>query len=161
MAAQIRGCLYDAELRCTPTGGNNIVDLVNRNAPKCFNPGSSHLTLALVRLGPLHPPQKVTIDANEADSLIADLEYQLGDTKTNFMSVTLSYSHSEFSHTRLETVAVGTVKRHNPASVWSLSQPSVSNDLHSIMVLHWGAQRASALRRGRRDASNRNGGGGL
>ncbi|KAM0810451.1 hypothetical protein AB5N19_10800 [Seiridium cardinale] len=112
------------------------------NAPRCIIPGSSHLTLAHLKLGPLQPLQKTATYTNETDNLIADLEYQLGDTKTNFMEVTLSYSHSGFPQTRLETTVVGTVKRHNPASVWSPSQPLISNDLSPLIEAHWGPRKA-------------------
>lgn len=47
--------------------------------------------------------------------------------------------------TRLETVAVGVIKRHNPSSAWS-PQPTpcpLSNTLFAIIASHWGPVRAN------------------
>jgi hypothetical protein len=114
---QIYGRLYEAHLDLIPTEGNTILDLMDGEIPKRISPGSSHLTLALLRLGPSSTPRKPSADAFEPDVLIADLEHHLGDTRTNFLEVSLSYSHSGFPQTQLKTMATGTVKRHNPSSV--------------------------------------------
>lgn len=145
VSGQIQGYLYETKLDIRPTKGNTIVEVMNGRTPRCICPGSSHLTLALVSLGPLKAPRKSSTDTTQSDSLIADLEHQLGDTRTNFLEVGLSYCHSGFHRTRLKTTATGTVKRHNPASVWSSTQPVLSNDLGPIIETHWGAKRSQDI----------------
>jgi hypothetical protein len=117
--------------------------------------------LACLRLDPPPPRHMSGHQTVDSDGLIADLEYQLGDVRTEYLKVHLSYCHSGFPayssaslldgisacQTRLETVASGVIKRHTPASAWSpypIPSP-VSNTLFAIIASHWGPIRANEI----------------
>ncbi|ORY63166.1 uncharacterized protein BCR38DRAFT_410123 [Pseudomassariella vexata] len=153
------GYLYDVTVEIFPRAESVIVDLVNDGSTRDISPGSSLLTLAHVRLNAAQPPQANKSSTSLSDDLFADLEYQLGSTRTEYMKVRVSYCHSGFPafkntssqesgstcQTRLETTSIGVIKRHNPASEWSpRPTPSpVSNSLFAIIASHWGPIRAN------------------
>ncbi|OAR02431.1 hypothetical protein LLEC1_03695 [Akanthomyces lecanii] len=113
------------------------------------------LILAQIRIN----PKSVARYANRAhrrhksDELIADLENQLGDSQMAYMKVKVTYSHSAFSDyfgheilvgvaqrcTRLETTAVGALKRHNIRSAWSPPPAYSVESIKSAMQKHWKA----------------------
>lgn len=82
---------------------------------------------------------------------MADLESQLGDSQMPYMKVKITYSHSAFSDyfgneilvgvsqrcTRLETTAVGALKRHNVRSPWSPPPIYSLESITSAMQKHW------------------------
>ncbi|KAI1877434.1 hypothetical protein JX265_003442 [Neoarthrinium moseri] len=153
ISGQLYGYLYDVQLEILPPRGASgrnaaIIELINDQMPRTVVPGSSHLTLAHLQLGALPPPPRTARDAAQpADDLIADLEYQLGNVETELLAVRLSYCHSGFPQTRLQTTAVGTVRRHNVTSPWSPAPTPAPgcSPLFAIVASHWGPAQAREL----------------
>lgn len=123
-----------------------------------ISPGSSLLVLACIRLGASKGYQPRGHKRN-SDALISDIEFQLGNIKTEYAQVRLSYCHSGFPvsqdtptdgdtsvcHTRLETLSTGSVNRHDPVSAWAPHPTPISNPLFAIVASHWGPARANDI----------------
>ncbi|KAI1503927.1 hypothetical protein F5X99DRAFT_80420 [Biscogniauxia marginata] len=154
------GYLYDIRVDVLPTTQTSIIDLVDINsAPRILGPGSSLLLLANVHIGALQPSQTNTTPQHESNSMIADLEHQLGSFEVEYLQVRVSYSHSGFPsfkevslednvsscQTRLESTATGVIKRHNSRSTWSPRPTPTPNTLFSIIASHWGPIRAKEM----------------
>lgn len=85
-----------------------------------------------------------------------DLEFQLGNLRTEYMQVRICYSHSAFPNhadgdkdhgvsslqSTMETVAVATLKRCNGLSPWSPRPAPTSNTLFQLIAQHWGSTKA-------------------
>ncbi|RYP52401.1 hypothetical protein DL768_002432 [Monosporascus sp. mg162] len=149
------GYLYDIKIDVLPTAHSSVTDVID-GGTRMISPGSSLLILAYVDVGASEPPQTNGKRKHEPDDLIADLEFQLGSVKTEYIQVRLSYCHSGFPmledvsttsgissrRSRLETTAVGVIKRHSATSIWSPRPTPASNALFPIIASHWGPGRA-------------------
>ncbi|RYP79063.1 hypothetical protein DL771_000041 [Monosporascus sp. 5C6A] len=149
------GYLYDIKIDVLPTTHSSITDIID-DGTRMISPGSSLLILAYIEVDAFKPPQGSGKPKHEPDDLIADLEFQLGSVKTEYIRVRLSYCHSGFPmledvsttsgissrQSRLETTAVGVVKRHSTTSIWSPRPTPASNALFPIIASHWGPGRA-------------------
>ncbi|RYP32364.1 hypothetical protein DL767_005229 [Monosporascus sp. MG133] len=149
------GYLYDIKIEVLPTAHSSVIDIID-DGIRMISPGSSLLILAYVDVDASKPPQASGKHKHEPDDLIADLEFQLGSVKTEYIQVRLSYCHSGFPmledvsttsgissrRSRIETTAVGVVKRHNTTSIWSPRPTPASNALFPIIASHWGPGRA-------------------
>ncbi|KAI0132522.1 hypothetical protein BJ170DRAFT_251449 [Xylariales sp. AK1849] len=155
------GYLYNVRVEILPSKESAIVELCNDGALSVIGPGSSHLTLAHIRLDAWQPPQMSIHKKTVPDDLIAELEYQLGYVRTEYLVVRLSYCHSGFPsfkdaattngvsacQTRIITTSIGTIDRHNPVSAWS-PRPTplpVSDTLFPTIASHWGPIRANEI----------------
>ncbi|RYO81987.1 hypothetical protein DL766_007251 [Monosporascus sp. MC13-8B] len=146
------GYLYDIKIDVLPTAHSSVTDIIDDDT----RPGSSLLILAYVEVDASKPPLASGKRKNEPDDLIADLEFQLGSVKTEYIQVCLRYCHSGFPmledvsttsgissrQSRLETAAVGVVKRHSTTSIWSPRPTPPSNALFPIIASHWSPGRA-------------------
>ncbi|KAI1633410.1 hypothetical protein F4809DRAFT_28594 [Biscogniauxia mediterranea] len=154
------GYLYDIKVEVLPTTQTSIIDLVNdNNAPSILGPGSSLLLLAYVYIGTSRHSQSNKSLRHEPNNIIADLEYQLGSVEIEYLQVRISYCHSGFPsfkepsfddnvsscQTRLESTAIGVIKRQNSISTWSPRPNSTSNPLSSIIASHWGPIQAKEM----------------
>ncbi|RYP61211.1 hypothetical protein DL769_007805 [Monosporascus sp. CRB-8-3] len=149
------GYLYDIKIDVLPTAHSSVTDIID-DGTRMIRPGSSLLILAYVEVDASKPPQASGERKHEPDDLIADLEFQLGSVRTEYIRVSLSYCHSGFPmledvstmsgissrQSRLETTAVGVVKRHSTTSIWSPRPTPASNALFPIIASHWGPGRA-------------------
>ncbi|RYP77743.1 hypothetical protein DL770_007027 [Monosporascus sp. CRB-9-2] len=149
------GYLYDIKIDVLPTAHSSVTDIIE-DGTRMISPGSSLLILAYVDIDASKPPQASGKRKHESDDLIADLEFQLGSVKTEYIQVRLSYCHSGFPvledvsttsgissiRSRLETTAVGVVKRHSTTSIWCPRPTPASNALFPIIASHWGPGRA-------------------
>ncbi|KAL7627536.1 hypothetical protein AAE478_001729 [Parahypoxylon ruwenzoriense] len=152
------GYLYDIKVDILPTTESSVVDLIGDTAIRTVSPGSSHLILACIRLGASRAYQP-RASKRVSDTLIADLESQLGDIRIEYMQVRVNYCHSGFPafgaslsedgisayQTRLETATTGTIKRQNPTSMWSPRPTPISNPLFTVIASHWGPTRANEV----------------
>lgn len=121
----------------------------------------THLALAKVLLGRVASSRHVR-EASSAD-LIEQLETDLGDNTSPYLTVRVTYQHSGFpnhksismntkglnSHfTRLQTEATAVIKRHNSQSAWSprtsqtIVNPLESNPLVELIEMHFPSDRA-------------------
>jgi hypothetical protein len=118
----------------------------------------THLVLAKILFSKTNSSRHVR-EASSAD-LIAQLETDLGDTMSSYLTVRITYQHSGFpnrkssyeglrSHvTHLETKASVVIKRHNPQSAWSPRNsqcvPDVvsANPLIKLIETHFPADKA-------------------
>ncbi|KAI1776860.1 hypothetical protein F4818DRAFT_457502 [Hypoxylon cercidicola] len=135
---------------------SSVVDLIGDTTISTISPGCSLLMLACIRLGAPKGHQPRVYQRN-SESLISDIEFQLGNVKIEYAQVRLSYGHSGFPafqngpaddgtslcHTRLETVTTGIINRYNPVSPWSPQPTPISNPLFAIIASHWGPLRAN------------------
>ncbi|KAI0171866.1 hypothetical protein GGR52DRAFT_445065 [Hypoxylon sp. FL1284] len=152
------GYLYNIRVDILPTVGNSVVDVIGDTTFSTISPGSSLLVIACIRLGTWKGYQPRPSKRN-SDSLMSDIEFQLGNAKLDYAQVRLGYCHSGFPasqeapidgdtstcHTRLETVTTGTVSRHDPVSAWSPQPAPPSNPLFAIVASHWGPTRANEV----------------
>lgn len=86
-----------------------------------------------------------------------DLELQLGDLRTNYMEVRVSYSHSAFPsyadadsmsgistiQSTMNTTAAATLKQYNGLSPWSPYPAPAPNTLFQLIAQHWGNEKAT------------------
>jgi len=119
--------------------------------------GFKLLVLAHVRLKPMQSPLVQGHRKLDSDELIQDLEYQLGDTTTEYLNIQVSFRHSGFpevdrqlciagvtrTQTKIETYAVAVIKRHNSSSPWSPPPAPQTNPLSAIIASNWGADAAN------------------
>jgi hypothetical protein len=123
----------------------------------------THLILAKVRLPGILSPCCVE-ELNNSEVLIADLEKQLGDNFTSYLTIRLTYQHTAFAHepcslnsdnglsvqtTSLQTEATAYIKRHSPNSTWSCkSRTTPYNPLIPLIESHYSPGKArDAVRR--------------
>ncbi|KAK4126170.1 hypothetical protein N657DRAFT_567360 [Parathielavia appendiculata] len=132
-----------------------------------LHPGTRLLFVTHIRLQPAARRLGHSHVRQNSDKLIEDLEHQLGGTVTEYVQVRLTYRHSGFPqshlqtpvaaqttapdglssfHTVLQTTAVATIKRRNAASPWSpppiIQRP---NPLFQVIASHWGSENAHAV----------------
>ncbi|KAI2782019.1 hypothetical protein F4815DRAFT_443935 [Daldinia loculata] len=156
------GYLYNIRIDVLPVAEGSIVDLIGDTTIRTLSPGSSLLLLACIRLG-TSKSRKSRASRDDPDSLIADLENQLGSAQTEYLQVRVHYCHSGFPafgdniteddaegnvstyKTRLETVVTGTIKQHTSTSTWSPRPTSTTNPLFPIIASHWGPVRANEV----------------
>ena len=93
----------------------------------------------------------------KSDELIEDLEVQLGTSQISYMRIKVTYSHSAFPQyhfrprmtgvtslqSRMETLAIASLKRHDTMSLWSPHPAPAPNPLFSLIERHWGEEKAS------------------
>ena len=87
-----------------------------------------------------------------SEELIADLESQLGNSVSHYISVQVTYNHSGFRDTKMQTHANGSIKRHNAHSAWVVAQPEnprlPSNPVIVLIETHFPLDKArQAIRR--------------
>ncbi|OTB08117.1 hypothetical protein M426DRAFT_7922 [Hypoxylon sp. CI-4A] len=150
------GYLYNIEIDILPIAGGSVIDRIGDTLVRSLSPGSSILVLACIQLGP-SDPRKSRSCQRDSDELIADLESQLGNARTEYVQVQVHYCHSGFPvfasrraedrislhRTRLETTVTGAIKQHNPTSAWSPRPIATLNPLFSIIASHWGPSQAN------------------
>ncbi|KAI1342312.1 hypothetical protein F5Y15DRAFT_299246 [Xylariaceae sp. FL0016] len=155
------GYLYNIGVHISGAGQGQIVGVIDDDTYNTMCPGSSILVLAKVLLPDCQQPhQPITINPEtETDSLIANLEYELGTSRAKYLEVRVCYCHSGFpssscsgepdgvsrSKTRLETTVVGVIKRLNSTSAWLPPQDSTMSPLLRIMTTHWGPVHANEV----------------
>ncbi|KAI1386367.1 uncharacterized protein F4822DRAFT_314167 [Hypoxylon trugodes] len=152
------GYLYNINVDVLPTTGGNIIDLIGDTTIGTINPGSSTLILACIRLS-ASQIRNSNISSRDSESLIADLEFQLGGSRIEYVHVCINYCHSGFPvfenattedsisthQTRLKTTVTGVINQHDPTSAWSPKPVSTSNPLFAIIASHWGPARANEI----------------
>ncbi|KAI5868521.1 hypothetical protein GGS23DRAFT_34478 [Durotheca rogersii] len=155
------GYLYDIKIDVLPTVESRIIDIIGDTSTSIITPGSSHLVLAHIQLEASKANQ-LKLSKCTSDSLMADLESQLGDFRTEYVHVRVNYCHSGFPasgaclvedgvsvyQTRLETAATGAIRRQNPASLWSPRQTPTASPIFGKITSHWGQTRAGEIMRG-------------
>ncbi|RMJ17887.1 hypothetical protein BHE90_004282 [Fusarium euwallaceae] len=149
------GRLYDLKVQVLPTEKSSIVRVLkNQSFPISLNVGSSALLLTQIQVdvklgtrnGKQGNPQP------QSDDLIEDLEAELGSSHVEYIEVRLSYRHSAFPTSRdndiqaggmltmqskVETVAMASVKLHNTMSPWSPPPPEPTpNPLLPLIERH-------------------------
>lgn len=97
-----------------------------------------------------------------SDELMDELEQKLGDQQMHLMEIKLSYLHSAFPQisppgppqngvyrlqSRIETSARVALTRNSSESVWSPRSKVPQSSLFSLMVQHWGDEKAIAIQR--------------
>ncbi|KAI0848312.1 hypothetical protein F5Y00DRAFT_89824 [Daldinia vernicosa] len=156
------GYLYNIRIDILPAAEGSVVDVIGDTTIRTISPGSSLLLLACIQLG-TSKSGKSRASRDDPDSLIADLENQLGSAQTEYLQVRVHYCHSGFPafgvnitegdakgdvstyQTRLETVATGTIKQYASMSAWSPRPISTANSLFPIIASHWGPVRANEV----------------
>jgi hypothetical protein len=151
-----------------PGPGCQLIDLVgDLHTATAMQAGGTRLVAAKLVLEKCEP--SLRIKDTISDSLMAELENDLGHTLTPYLNVRLTYRHSSFpqlkpgsmasqgltSHvTNLQTEATAVIKRHNPQSAWSprtsqtMDLPLLINPVKSLIETHLPADQArDALRR--------------
>ncbi|KAI5919900.1 hypothetical protein F4810DRAFT_464649 [Camillea tinctor] len=156
------GYLYDMKVDVLPTAQTSIIDLVDDNdAPRIIGPGSSLLLLAYIYIGMSRHSQPHKSLQHESNDIMADLEYQLGSVEIEYLQVRVRYRHSWFPsfqessfddnisscQTKLESTAIGVIKRQNSIAAQSPRLSSASNPISSIIASHWGPARAKEMMR--------------
>jgi hypothetical protein len=136
----------------------------NLHESKTLAACETHLVLAKIRLNKTRPPSTHIRESSSPDELIADLETDLGDRITSYLTVRLTYKHSGFldhklsaratesslcsQTTMLQSEATATIKRHNPHSVWSprtsqtMVEPVNVNPLIRLIERHYSTDEA-------------------
>jgi hypothetical protein len=150
------------EIEFYPSRGCQLSGIVgNLHQIQALSAHETHLVLANIHLGKVAPSRHVR--EASSDELMAELETDLGDTVTPYLTVRVNYKHSGFlshknptinteglsSHTtRLQTEATAVIRRHNSQSAWSprtsqtLSDPLASNPLIKLIETHFSPDRA-------------------
>ncbi|KAE9363756.1 hypothetical protein N431DRAFT_497542 [Stipitochalara longipes BDJ] len=121
----------------------------------------THLVLAKILFSKATSSRHVR-EASSAD-LIAQLETDLGDTMSSYLSVRITYQHSGFPNhkssflnaqglssyfTHLQTETTAVIRRHNPQSAWSprtsqsMPNPLAANPLVRLIETHFPPDRA-------------------
>ncbi|KAL2060923.1 hypothetical protein VTL71DRAFT_8975 [Oculimacula yallundae] len=139
---EAHGRLHSMRIDLHPGQGCLVSEIIgDLHNSKTVRAGETQLILAKVRFSN-HVPL-THLRESSSDGLIAQLENDLGDTLTPYLTVRLTYKHSAFTNikksavvsdgmymhiTRLQTEATGVIKRHNPLSAWS---PRASQTINS------------------------------
>ncbi|KAH7353756.1 hypothetical protein B0T11DRAFT_287348 [Plectosphaerella cucumerina] len=136
-------------------------------APTSLDASSTILILVQVHFRPSWgEDQRRSSLSTISDSLIEDLEQQLGSSHADYMQVRVTYSHPAFPsrkpghlstprvsrasdgvsslHTSIETNATAAMERRDLSSQWS-PRPTARtpNPLFRIVAAHWGPQRTA------------------
>ncbi|EKD18649.1 uncharacterized protein L3040_002075 [Drepanopeziza brunnea f. sp. 'multigermtubi'] len=127
------GRLHSMRIDLHPGRGCLVSEIIgDLHKTKIVRAGETQLILAKIRFSKFVPPTHIR--ESSSDGLIAQLENDLGDTLTPYLTVRLTYKHSAFPNikghattaegmsmhiTRLQTEATAVIKRHNPLSAWS------------------------------------------
>ncbi|KAI9054922.1 hypothetical protein LZ554_002065 [Drepanopeziza brunnea f. sp. 'monogermtubi'] len=127
------GRLHSMRIDLHPGRGCLVSEIIgDLHKTKMVRAGETQLILAKIRFSKFVPPTHLR--ESSSDGLIAQLENDLGDTLTPYLTVRLTYKHSAFPNikghatiaegmsmhiTRLQTEATAVIKRHNPLSAWS------------------------------------------
>ncbi|KAK0129286.1 hypothetical protein ONS95_015016 [Cadophora gregata] len=141
------GRLHSMRIDLHPGQGCIVSEIIgDLHKSKTIRAGETQLILAKIRFSKFIPPSHLR--ESSSDGLIAQLENDLGDTLTPYLTVRLTYKHSGFPNikkpgviqdgmsmhiTRLQTEATGVIKRHNPLSAWS---PRTSQTIHSPLEVN-------------------------
>ncbi|OWP05566.1 hypothetical protein B2J93_7910 [Marssonina coronariae] len=141
------GRLHSMRIDLHPGQGCFVSEIVgDLHKTKIIRAGETQLILAKIRFNKFIPPTHIR--DSSSDGLIAQLENDLGDTLTPYLTVRLTYKHSAFPNikspatiangmsmhiTRIQTEATAVIKRHNPLSAWS---PRTSQTINSPLELN-------------------------
>ncbi|KAH7312914.1 hypothetical protein BKA65DRAFT_148923 [Rhexocercosporidium sp. MPI-PUGE-AT-0058] len=141
------GRLHSMRIDLHPGQGCIVSEIIgDLHKSKIVRAGETQLILAKVRFSKFIA--SANLRESSSDGLIAQLENDLGDTLTPYLTVRLTYKHSAFPNiknpalisdgmsmhvTRLQTEATGVIKRHNPLSAWS---PRTSQTIHSPLEVN-------------------------
>lgn len=156
------GRLHSIEIELYPGRGCELSGIIgNLHQIQTISFSETHLILAKVCLGKVIPLRHVK--EASSDDLIAELETDLGDTITSYLTVRVTYKHSGFpthknpaintqglsSHTtRLQTEATAVIRRHNSQSAWSprtsqtMMNPLASYSLVELIETHFTTDKA-------------------
>ncbi len=168
LEARHYGRLHSMEIELYPGRDCQILGIIgNLHQILSVHAHETHLVLAKIYLNKVTPLRHVR--EASSDELIADLETDLGDTISSYLTVRVTYKHSGFpthknpalnieglsSHTtRLQTEATAIIRRHNSQSAWSprtsqtMCSPLGSNPLIKLIETHFSSDRAKeALKR--------------
>ncbi|ATY59232.1 ubiquitin-conjugating enzyme [Cordyceps militaris] len=149
------GCLHDLKVEILPVEGTIVLQVFHEQSfPTILYAGSKVLLLAQICIDSKSIARQTKAPKRQnSEELMADLESQLGDSQMPYMKVRITYSHSAFSDyfgheilvgvaqrcTRLETTAIGALKRHNVRSAWSPPPIYTLESIQSVMQRHWKA----------------------
>ncbi|KAG4429880.1 hypothetical protein IFR05_014637 [Cadophora sp. M221] len=141
------GRLHSMRIDLHPGQGCVVSEIIgDLHTSKIVRAGETQLILAKVRFSKFIAPTHLR--ESSSDGLIAQLENDLGDTLTSYLTVRLTYKHSAFPNikkpalisdgmsmhiTRLQTEATGVIKRHNSLSAWS---PRTSQTINSPLEVN-------------------------
>jgi hypothetical protein len=156
------GNLHSMEIELCPGRECQVADVIGSlHRIPTITAYETHLVLAKVLLGRVASSRHVR-EASSAD-LIEQLETDLGDNTSPYLTVRITYQHSGFpnhkstsmntkglsSHfTHLQTEAKAVIKRHNSQSAWSprtsqtIVNPLESNPLVKLIEMHFPSDRA-------------------
>ncbi|EFQ27755.1 uncharacterized protein GLRG_02899 [Colletotrichum graminicola M1.001] len=157
------GCIHSMSIQIMPTGNNCILDVIRDN-PIPTTLGNNEMILLLVHilLDQSRPKSQAGHVRQRSDELIEDLQYQLGDSRLDFVRVVVKYNHSAFPlqsrseavdgvvemGTKLETSVKAIIKHRNYQSQWSPCPAPTTNPVLSITYDCWELEKArSAMRR--------------
>ncbi|KAK1988529.1 hypothetical protein LZ30DRAFT_5469 [Colletotrichum cereale] len=157
------GCIHSMSIQITPTGNNCILDVI-QDTPIPTTLGNNEVILLLVHvfLDQHRPTKQAGHVRQRSDELIKDLQYQLGDSRLDYVRVVVKYNHSTFPllprsdaaddvvemGTRLETSVKAIIKHRNYQSPWSPCPAPTLNPVLSIVYDCWEPDKAqSAMRR--------------
>lgn len=154
------GRLHSIDIELAPGMGCQLTGTIgNLNQVPTLNAHETHLVLARIVLGKVVYSRHVK-EACSAE-LIAELETDLGDSFTSFLTVRVTYRHSGLpdlptmntnglsAHTtKVQTEAIAIIRRHNSQSAWSprtsqtLAGPVGTNPLVTLIETHYSPARA-------------------
>ncbi|PBP27187.1 hypothetical protein BUE80_DR001829 [Diplocarpon rosae] len=156
------GRLHSMRIDLHPGQGCMVSEIVgDLHKTKIISAGETQLILAKIRFNKFVPPTHIR--ESSSDGLIAQLENDLGDTLTPYLTVRLTYKHSAFPNikspatiangmsmhiTRIQTEATAVIKRHNPLSAWSprtsqtINSPVEVNPLIELVETYLPSERA-------------------
>ncbi|GKT85400.1 LOW QUALITY PROTEIN: ubiquitin-conjugating enzyme [Colletotrichum tofieldiae] len=152
-----------------PAGNYWILDVLQDN-PTPTTLGNNERILLLVHVHLEQPPpgKQAGHVRQRSDELIEYLEYQLGDSRLEYLRVVVKYNHSAFPPptrsdavdgvvevgTKLETSAIAIIKYHNCRSLWSPCPAPTINPVLRIVYDCWEPEKArNAMRRMRTQPS--------
>lgn len=138
----------------------------DRPRPLTFSVGSKLLFVVHVGLDTSPGPgaQGITHGQDHgrqnSDHLMAELEFQLGTAKTEYLRVELTYQHSSLPDPgppatevdeattidhKISTTAIASIRRCDLLSSWSPRPTTAPDPLLSIMEMHWGSCRTAEI----------------
>ncbi|KAK1998660.1 hypothetical protein LX36DRAFT_22458 [Colletotrichum falcatum] len=157
------GYIHSMSIQIIPTGNNCILDVI-RDTPTPTTLGNNETILLLVHvlLDRPRPEKQAGHIRQRSDELIKDLQYQLGDSRLDYVQVVVRYNHSAFPlqsrseavngavemGTKLETSVKAIIKHRNYQSPWSPCPAPTINPVLSITYDCWEPEKArNAMRR--------------
>ncbi|KAG6015499.1 hypothetical protein E4U54_003430 [Claviceps lovelessii] len=172
------GCLYDLTAEVYSTQDATVVEVIQEQSwPTTIYAGTSVLLIVHVQLHGTDDKAARGHSRCRSEELMEELELQLGDIRTQLLSVKVSYLHSAFPminhasstedglchlESRMETTATAVLLRSCNDSVWasrrrgaSLSSAAAAAEaaaaeqrsLFSLMAQHWGDEKAIDVQR--------------